>query len=193
MNGWLQILAIGAAGALLLLFAYNFFTVLVLPFTGALFVATTRVRIRAILEAVPMVRGQLPVDLGCGDARMLKEVGRRYGVRCLGYELNPLAYFKAQLVCCGQGEVEIRLRNFWQADLRGVDVVFCYLFPDVPRKLAPKLTRELKPGSVLISSNFPVPGLTAERILQPDAARHSDPIFIYRPQPIEAENRKARG
>ena len=96
----LQIVALAAAGGLFLLFAYIFCTVLVLPFTrGALFVPTSRVRVRAILDAVPMTENQLLVDLGCGDGRMLREAELRYGVRGIGYELNPFAYLKARLNC----------------------------------------------------------------------------------------------
>jgi SAM-dependent methyltransferase len=160
--------------------AYVLCTAVVLPATkGALYVSTPRVRISAFLDAVPMKAGQLLVDIGCGDGRVLRQVGRRYGVRTVGYELNLLAYIKAKFLCFGRKNIQIKLRNFWTADLSDADVVFCYLFPDVMRDLAAKLKSDLKPGAVVVSCNFDLPGFIPERILRPGNSFHNDPIYIY--------------
>jgi hypothetical protein len=88
--------------------AYVLCTAVVLPATqGALYVSTSRVRISAFLDAVPMEAEQLLVDLGCGDGRVLRQVGRRYGVRTMGYELNLLAYIKAKILCFGRKNIQI--------------------------------------------------------------------------------------
>jgi SAM-dependent methyltransferase len=161
--------------------AYILSTAVVLPATkGALYVSTSRVRISAFLDAVPMKAGQLLVDIGCGDGRVLRQVGKRYGVRTVGYELNLLAYVKAKLLCFGRKKIQIRLRNFWNADLSEVDVVFCYLFPDVMRDLGAKLKSDLKPGAVVVSCNFDLPGFIPEQILRPGNSFHNDPIYVYR-------------
>jgi SAM-dependent methyltransferase len=161
--------------------AYVLCTAAVLPATkGALYVSTSRVRISAFLNAVPMETGQLLVDIGCGDGRVLRQVGRKYGVRSVGYELNLLAYLKAKVLCCGRKNIQIMLRNFWTADLSEADVVFCYLFPDVMKDLAAKLKSDLKPGAVVVSCNFDLPGFMPERILRPGNSLHNDPIYVYR-------------
>jgi SAM-dependent methyltransferase len=161
--------------------AYILSTAVVLPATkGALYVSTSRVRISAFLDAVPMKAGQLLVDIGCGDGRVLRQVGKRYGVRTVGYELNLLAYVKAKLLCFGRKKIQIRLRNFWNADLSEADVVFCYLFPDVMRDLGAKLKSDLKPGAVVVSCNFDLPGFIPEQILRPGNSFHNDPIYVYR-------------
>jgi hypothetical protein len=160
--------------------AYVLCTAVVLPTTqGALYVSTSRVRISAFLDSVPMQAEQLLVDIGCGDGRVLRQVDRRYGVRTVGYELNLFAYGKAKLLCLGHKNIQIKLGNFWHADLSEADVVFCYLFPDVMRDLAAKLQSDLKPGAVVVSCNFDLPGLTPEQILRPGTSLHNDPIYIY--------------
>jgi SAM-dependent methyltransferase len=169
-----------AAAFFALKLAYVLCTAVVLPATkGALYVSTSRVRITAFLDAVPMEAGQLLVDIGCGDGRVLRQVGRKYGVRTVGYELNLLAYIKAKVLCFGRKNIQINLRNFWTADLSEADVVFCYLFPDVMNDLAAKLKSDLKPGAVVVSSNFDLPGFMPERILRPGNSLHNDPIYIY--------------
>ena len=160
--------------------AYVLCTSVVLPATrGALYVSTSRVRISAFLDVVPMKAGQLLVDIGCGDGRVLRQVRRRYGVRAVGYEVNLLAYVKAKLLCFGRKNIQIKLGNFWHADLSEADVVFCYLFPDVMRDLGGKLKSDLKPGALVVSCNFDLPGFIPERILRPGNSLHNDPIYIY--------------
>ncbi|UCG13014.1 MAG: class I SAM-dependent methyltransferase [Deltaproteobacteria bacterium] len=160
--------------------AYVVSTALVLPTTqGALYVSTSRVRVLAFLDAVPMQEGQLLVDLGCGDGRVLRAARKRYGVRGLGYELNLLAYLKAQLLCLGSKGIEIRRRNFWTADLSEADTIFCYLFPDVMKKLSAKLKFDLKPGAVVVSCNFVLPGFNPDLVLRPGNSLDRDPIYVY--------------
>ena len=175
-------LFIGITGALFTAKAlYGISIALVLPVTrGALYVSTARVRVRAFLDTVDMRPGQLLVDLGCGDGRVLRAARRRYKIRAEGYELNPLAYLKARLLSVRQSRIRIRMKNFWDADLSHADVVFCYLFPDVMPKLSRKLRKELKPGCFVVSCNFPLPDLSPETILRPGNNLTNDPIFVYR-------------
>lgn len=176
---WIIILLIGAAFAFKMAYAVSI--ALVLPVTkGALYVSTSRARIAAFMDAVPMNSGQLLVDLGCGDGRVLRYVRKRYDVQAVGFEINPLAYLKARAVCFGVQGVEIRLQNFWRADLTGADIVFCYLFPDLMKSLSAKLRSELKPGALIVSCNFALPEMTPERVLRPGNSLNNDPIYIYR-------------
>jgi SAM-dependent methyltransferase len=122
---------------------------------------------------------QTLVDLGCGDGRVLREAQKRYGVRTIGYEINPLAYLKARLFSFGPNKIKIRCENFWEADLSGADVVFCYLYPDVMKKLAAKLTAGLRPGAVVVSSNFSLPGFVPSNVLRLESSWHNDPMYVY--------------
>ena len=158
---------------------------------GALYVSTTRKRITACLDAVSAKQGDMWVDLGCGDGRVLRQARNRYGIKAVGYEINPLAYLKARVYCLFRPGIRIRMQNFFKADLSGADIVSCYLFPDVMHDLARKLTSELKPGAVIISFNFDLPGLAPEQVLRPAGSLHSDPIYIYRAP--ESRGRRTEG
>ncbi len=161
---------------------YLISTALVLPQTqGALYVSTTKTRIKAILSEVKMGKGEFLIDLGCGDGRVLRMVSRRYDVKATGYELNPMAYLRAKLFSLFYSEIKIKRKNFWDVDISKADVVFCYLFPDVLKKMSEKVKKELKPGGVFISCNFPLHGLSPEKILRPgNSSLHNDPVYIYR-------------
>jgi hypothetical protein len=181
MNLWIWIVLILAGTLFGLKMTYVLCTALALPATqGALFVSTTKTRIAAFIEAVPMKKGQILVDLGCGDGRVLRWASKRYDVRAIGFEINFLAYFKAKIFSFGWRNVEIRSKNFWSQNLGNADVVFCYLYPDVMRKLSTKLKTELQPGTLIVSCNFALPGFRPARVLRPNGSLHNDPIYIYR-------------
>jgi len=180
MPSWIIIVfvVIGGLVAFKLLFAFCIVTAF--PITqGAMFHPSARVRVRTFLDHLPMKRSDLLVDIGCGDGRVLREAKRRYSVRALGFEVNPLAYILARIRTFGMEGVEVRLSNFWNVNIQDADVVFCYLFPDVMGKLAQKLEAELRPGTRVISCNFPIPGWRHSEVLYPESSLHGDPIYLY--------------
>ena len=184
MANWIWIFIILAGGLFCLKIAYIFCTVLVLPTTqGALYVSTSRAKIAAFMEAVPMTASQMLVDLGCGDGRVLRQAQKRYGVRTIGYEINLMAYLKARFSSCGSNRITIKHQSFWKADLSQADVVFCYLYPDIMQKLADKLRSGLKPGAIIVSSNFPLPGFIPSKVIRLKSSYHNDPIYVYKHDP----------
>jgi hypothetical protein len=80
----------------------------------------------------------------------------------------------------GLSGLEIKRKNFWRQNLAFADIVFCYLYPDVMQRLAAKLQSELRPGTLIASCNFPLPGFEPIRVIRPEGALHSDPLYIYR-------------
>ncbi|MGD9305869.1 MAG: class I SAM-dependent methyltransferase [Desulfobacterales bacterium] len=181
MPTWILIFFILAGGLFVFKISYVLSTALALPVTrGALYVSSSRVRVVAALDAVPMKSGQLLLDIGCGDGRVLRIASRRYGVQAIGYEVNWMAYIKARLLCMGDRNINIRRKNFWKENLSAADVVFCYLYPDVMKRLTKKLESDLRPGTVVVSCNFALPGFTPSKKFRPEGSLRSDPLYIYK-------------
>lgn len=181
MPAWIFIVFVlmGSLIVLKLLLAISIISVL--PVTrGAMFHPSARIRVKAFLDHVPMTGEELLVDIGCGDGRVLREARRRYGVKALGIEVNPLIYLLARLRNMGIKGVRVQRRNFWKMNLSNADVVFCYLFPDVMASLAEKLAAELRPGTRVISCNFPLPGWSHTAVVYPESSLNGDPIYLYR-------------
>jgi len=176
---WAILVVVG--GLFVCKLCYVFATVGALPLTqGALFTSTASLRIESCLDAVPMNHEELLVDLGCGDGRVLREARRRYGVKAMGFEVNILAYCVARVLSFPMKGVEIKWKDFWPVSLENADVVFCYLFPDVMKRLAAKLEVELCQGARVVSCNFSIPGWRPMATICPESARYSDPIYVYR-------------
>ncbi len=165
------------APLLVIKIAYTIGTIWALPKTkGALFVSTSRAKIKAILDEIHLSPEMKVVDIGCGDGRFLRAIWRKYKIKADGYEINPWAFILAKIInFITNTPAKIYRKDFLKVDLSSYNVVFCYLFPDLLLEVAPKLKQELLPGSIVISCNFPLPGWIPEKIL-----RVGDPIFIYR-------------
>ena len=193
MSTWiiiaLIIIGILVVGKLLFAFAL----VSVFPITqGAMFHPSARIRVRTFLDHVPMKAGELLIDVGCGDGRVLRAAQQRYGVRALGFEVNPIAYALARIRTFGMEGVYVRLGNFWKANVGDADVVFCYLFPDVMERLAGKLAAELRPGTRVVSCNFPFPGWRHREVVYPESSLYADPIYIYQLPDVSIQQADSR-
>jgi len=71
MPTWLVIIFAILGAALVLKILYALAIVAVHPVTqGAMYTSTGRVKIRTALDALPMLPGELLVDIGCGDGRI---------------------------------------------------------------------------------------------------------------------------
>jgi SAM-dependent methyltransferase len=189
MPAWVVIALTLIAIIFVVTFLLSFSIVVVHPITrGAMFHPSARIRVKTFLDNVPMKEGELLIDPGCGDGRVLSEARKRYNVRAFGFEINPLAYLLARLRTCGKKDIRVGFKNFWKVKFSDADLVFCYLFPDVMKRLEQKLEGELQPGCRIVSCNFPFPGWKYERIVRPDSSLYGDPIYLYRfPECIDSE------
>jgi len=147
---------------------------------GAIFVHTPTPRIQYVLENIDIKKGQLIVDLGCGDARLLSYILKKHRVQAVGYEVNPYPYIMAKIRSFFKKDLKIIKKDFFHVSLKKADIIFCYLFPDILKDLALRLKENHKKGALLISFNFPMPGYIPKKILRPPHTIHNEPIYIYR-------------
>jgi SAM-dependent methyltransferase len=121
------------------------------------YVPTPVVVVERMLELAKVTKEDLVVDLGSGDGRIPILAAERFGARAIGIEINPVWVRDARAIAERSGladRVSFRVEDIFDADLREATVVMLYLFPDVNRKLEPKLARELKPGTRVVSHEY---------------------------------------
>ncbi len=100
-------------------------------------------------------------DLGCGDGRVAIEAAKRYGVKSVCIEIRKDLIEKARKRVREEGLedfVEIIHGNFFEIPLREATVVYMYLLTSVNNMLKPKLKRELRVGTRIITLDFEIPG-----------------------------------
>jgi SAM-dependent methyltransferase len=98
-------------------------------------------------------------DLGSGDGRIVIAAARDFGARGVGIELDPdlVAESARNARRAGVAERTRFLRqDIFDADISEATVVTLYLWPDVNLRLRPKLLSQLKPGSRIVSHDFPI-------------------------------------
>ncbi|WP_338252511.1 class I SAM-dependent methyltransferase [Pyrodictium abyssi] len=118
--------------------------------------------IRSLVSILRPKRGDIIYDIGCGDGRVavaLAEAFPHIRVRCV--ELRSDLAERARQVVRERGladRVEVIEADFFKIPLGDADIVYMYLLTSVNQKLRPKLESELKPGAIVVSLDFPVPG-----------------------------------
>lgn len=121
------------------------------------FVPTDDVVIKAMLELADVGPNDLLYDLGSGDGRIVVGAALERDARCIGVELDPLRIADA-MEYAGDTKVEY-LVDFIEEDIFTVDfsqatVVTLYLLESVNLQLRPRLLKELRPGTRIISHAF---------------------------------------
>ncbi len=142
---------------------------------GAPFVPTKKRQIEVALELLNLKSGQRLYDLGAGDGRIAIAAAQR-GLKVTAYELNPLLVLIALLRTRRYRKlVDIKLANYWQADLSAADGVFIFSAEAYMGRLNRKLTQTSQKLRVA-SFAFPIPGRRA--------VKQSDGIYLYDITPL---------
>lgn len=121
------------------------------------FVPTPQPVVDKMLELAKVGKGDFLIDLGSGDGRIPVTAAKKYGVRALGVDLNPQRIKEANERAKEAGVtdlVEFRQQDLFETDLSKADVLTMYLLPSVNLKLRPKIMKEMKPGSRIVSHAF---------------------------------------
>jgi len=127
--------------------------------TGGPYVPLSPAELDAMLYLAKPQEGELWIDLGSGTG-WIGARAARHGARSIGYEINPVLVLlnRLRIRLSGlAGRAEVRQANFWFTDLSKADVVSVYLITYRMPKLQRKLAAELKPGSRVLSVQFPLP------------------------------------
>ncbi|MCK5413326.1 MAG: class I SAM-dependent methyltransferase [Candidatus Pacebacteria bacterium] len=121
-------------------------------------------------------------ELGCGEGRVLVKTVEKYDCFGVGYELVIPYYLLAKLrarLSKKSKNINVRCQNFFKADLRDADVIFCFLTPGLMQKLGKYFQeQELKKGVRIVSYAFKIRNLEPERIIK--HSKENWNIYMYR-------------
>jgi len=136
-----------------------------------------------MLRLAAVKPGDLLYDLGTGDGRVAIAAAKKYGIKAVGFEIDPGLVKLARENVRKQGVehlVEIRQEDFLTVDLSLPSVVTLYLSYDGNLAVRPRLMSQLKSGARVISYNFDMAEWqpkVAESYL--DAAGNGHMIYLW--------------
>lgn len=163
------------------------FALLVLIFWGTvkgdvpLFLSSSAV-VDALVEIVARENAENFADIGAGVGTIAVPLARQYPrLRIVAMERAPLPWLLGFWRCRKLGNVEVRFESLWRSNLAGFAVVFAFLSPVVMAGVGEKVRREMRGGSLFISSSFPVPDWLPEKVIVLDD-RQKTHLYCYRLQ-----------
>jgi hypothetical protein len=123
------------------------------------------------------------LDFGAGTGSMPIGLAKRHPEQFFeGIEAAWLPFLRARLKAGGLSNVRLIRGNFWDLDLSPYAAVYAFLSTEPMPKLWQKACQEMRPGTLLISNSFRVPGVEPSQVLQVADERDTE-LLIYRIKP----------
>lgn len=129
------------------------------------FVPTTEPAVAAMLKLGDVKKTDILYDLGCGDGRIAIGAAK-LGAHAVGIDINPERIKEAKENAKKAGVenlVRFEENDLFLADIHEATVVTLFLLPEVNLRLRPKLWKDLKPGTRVVSNTFEMGDWKPER------------------------------
>ncbi|MFN6569367.1 class I SAM-dependent methyltransferase [Dendronalium sp. ChiSLP03b] len=133
------------------------------------YVPTPQPVVDAMLKVAKVNKNDILYDLGSGDGRIVVTAAQKYGTRGTGIDIDPQRIKEANENAQKAGvtdRVKFVQQDLFNTNLSDATVVTLYLLPDINLKLRPKLFKELKPGTRIVSHAFDMGDWKPQQTLQ---------------------------
>ncbi|MFL6564280.1 MAG: class I SAM-dependent methyltransferase, partial [Burkholderiales bacterium] len=111
------------------------------------------------------------IDLGSGDGRIVLTAAKIFGARGFGVEIKEDLVRRSNEAAQKEGlaeRVKFVKQDLFKTDISQATVVTMYLLPDTVNLLKEKLLTELRPGTRIVSHDYPLTGWIPEKYVQMD-------------------------
>jgi SAM-dependent methyltransferase len=111
------------------------------------------------------------IDLGSGDGRIVLTAAKVFGARGFGVEIQEKLVKLANEAAQKEGiadRVKFINQDLFKTDISQATVLTMYLLPNTVNMLSDKLLGELRPGTRILSHDYPLAGWIPERYVQMD-------------------------
>jgi len=115
--------------------------------------------------------GDFLIDLGSGDGRIVLTAAKVFGARGFGVEIKEDLVKRANEAAKIEGLAErVKFMNadLFKTDISQATVITMYLLPDTVNLLKDKFLAELRPGTRIVSHDYPLTGWIPEKYVQMD-------------------------
>ena len=137
---------------------------------------------RALEQYLPQSKSFSLVDIGSGLGGLILYLAKKYPQSSFtGVEIAPLPWLLSYLRARrGGGNLRFLRSNYEKLNFADFDVVFAYLSPAAMPALWIKAKQEMRPGTMLVSYEFPVMGVTENLSIYPENTAVNGPkLYIW--------------
>jgi len=113
--------------------------------------------VKAMLDTAKVGPKDFVIDLGSGDGRMVITAAKEYGARGFGVDHDARLVRLANANAAKAGVSDRAMfyaRDLYKTDVQRATVMSIYLLPEVNLMVRPKLLRELRPGTRVVSHDY---------------------------------------
>jgi tRNA G37 N-methylase Trm5 len=121
------------------------------------YVPTPQEVVDRMLDLAQVKKGDVVYDLGSGDGRIVVTAAKKFGVKAIGFEIDPQRIKESHENIKKAGVeklVEIRQQDIRNVDLSEATVLTMYLLPEVNLMIRPNIWKHMKAGSRIVSHDF---------------------------------------
>jgi SAM-dependent methyltransferase len=142
------------------------------------YVPTHDMIVAEMLKVAKVGKNDVLYDLGSGDGRIPITAAKKFGTRGIGVDIDPARITEARANAVKAGvadKVTFKQQDLFETDIKEATVVTLYLLQRLNEKLKPKLMRDLKPGTRIVSHAFDMGDWPPEKTEEVAGAR----IFLW--------------
>jgi hypothetical protein len=124
-----------------------------------------------MLRHAEVVSTDYLIDLGSGDGRIVLTAAKVFGASGFGVEIKDELVKKSNEAAKNEGladRVKFIKQDLFKTDMSQATVITMYLLPDTVNLLKDKFLNELKPGTRIVSHDYPLTGWIPEKYVQMD-------------------------
>ena len=147
-----------------------------------------------MLRIAQIKKGDVLYDLGSGDGRIPIAAAQQYGVRAVGIEIDPKLIIEAEnnaRAANVSSLVTFRNDDMFRTSLREATIVTLYLSEKLNVLLRPKLLRELRPGTRIVSHDFRMGDWQPEQTVRVPWGKLYRTVYLWTvPEPRKASARR---
>ena len=121
---------------------------------------TNKKTAHAICKLANINSKDIMYDLGCGDGTAIITAAKDFGAKAVGIEIDFTRYCIAKMRVVFSGlskKIALKRGNFFGENFKDATIVNVYLVPKTLNKLVPKLKKECKKGTRVISYRYEMP------------------------------------
>ena len=129
------------------------------PGKDVMWLPTPDAMVTRMLQAAKTTRDDVVYDLGAGDGKIPIAAAKAFGARAVGieYDRDLAALARRNAERAGVADrVTIVQGDIFNEDFTRATVVTLYLLASANARLRPTLMQQLRPGSRIVSHNFPI-------------------------------------